>query len=78
MASLIFPTLISLLLFALGFITGRLSKSWKRIGRFMINDNDPKKSAFWLEIDCDLDTIEKQDVIGFKVQHHIIPNNPPQ
>lgn len=70
MLYLIVPIAAATFTFVLGILVGRLSKSFKKIGRFMINDGDPQKDAFWLEIDYDLDVIERQDVIGFEVKYH--------
>ena len=70
MEKLILSILIMLAVFLLGFIAGRLSKRFKKIGRFVINEGDPTKSAFWLELDYDLDVIERQDTIGLKVHFH--------
>lgn len=74
MTSFILPILISAIVFILAFIAGRLSKSCKNIGRFMINQNDPKKPAFWVEMDYDLDVIERQDKISFDVLFHYPPD----
>lgn len=70
MGALVLPMLYGFIMFALGVITGRLLRSYKKIGRFKINDGDPEKPAFWLELDYDLDTIERQKTIGFQVKHH--------
>lgn len=70
MSALILPVLYGFIMFALGVISGRLLRSYKTIGRFCINNGDPKKPAFWLELDYDLDTIERQKTIGFKVNYH--------
>lgn len=73
MESFIFPVLIGIAIFILGIFAGRFSKSYKTIGRFKINEGDPTKPAFWLEFDHDLDVIERQDTIGFKVFYHYPP-----
>ena len=73
MESFVIPVIFGFVMFLLGFIAGRLSKSYKKIGRFVINDGDPKKSAFWLELDHDLDVIERQKVIGLQVLIHSFP-----
>ena len=78
MELLIFPILCAVATFIIGFIAGRISKSlpkYTEIGRFVINDGDPTKSAFWLELDHDLDVIERQDIIGLKVLFHSPPKN---
>ena len=76
MESFFIPIALGFAMFLLGFIAGRLSKSYKKIGRFVINDGDPKKSAFWLELDHDLDVIERQKVIGLEIMLHSF--QPPQ
>lgn len=73
MESFIIPVVFGAVMFLLGFIAGRLSKAYKKIGRFVINDGDPQKSAFWLELDHDLDAIERQKVIGLQVLIHEYP-----
>lgn len=70
MERLILPLLIAVLVLCIGFLLGRASKRYKKIGRFVINEGDPTKSAFWLELDYDLDVIERQDTIGLTVQFH--------
>lgn len=70
MSALVLPILYGFIMFVLGVITGRLLRSYKNIGRFCINNGDPKKPAFWLELDYDLDTIERQKTIGFKIKYH--------
>lgn len=69
------PIVFGAIMFLLGFVVGRLSKSYRKIGRFVINDGDPTKSAFWLELDHDLDVIERQKVIGFRVMFHSPSSN---
>lgn len=73
MEAFVIPILASIVLFILGFFAGRLSKGGKKIGRFVINTGDPKKSAFWLELDHDLDVIEKQGQIILSVTYHEPP-----
>lgn len=75
MEAFVYPIVCSVVLFILGFVAGRLSKAFKKVGRFVINEGDPLKSAFWLELDYDLDVLERQDYIGFKVQYHRPPEN---
>lgn len=74
MSALILPVLYGLLMFVLGVITGRLLRSYKKAGRFMINKDDPTRPAFWLSLDYDLDVIEKQHTIGFTVTNHTLKN----
>lgn len=64
------PILIVCGAFILGIVTGRLSKRCKMVGRFVMNIDDPKKPAFWLELDYDLDVLERQGVLGLKVDRH--------
>ena len=67
----IFPILIGCTTFLLGVLAGRLSHSYKKVGRFVINVDDPtKQSAFWLEFDYDLDVLERQAVIGLETKFH--------
>lgn len=70
MSAFILPVLYGLIMFVLGVITGRLLRSYKKAGRFMINKDDPTRPAFWLSLDYDLDVIEKQHTIGFTVTQH--------
>ena len=65
-------------MFLLGVIVGRLSKPCKNVGRFVINDGDPLKPAFWLQLDYDLDVLERQAVLGLTVHHHSSHNRPPE
>lgn len=66
--------LIGVVIFALGILIGRFLKPGKRIGRFVINDNDPTKPAFWLALDFDLDVIEKQREVILGITRHTSPN----
>ena len=75
MESFVIPVVFGAIMFLLGFAAGRLSKAYKKIGRFVINDGDPTKSAFWLELDHDLDVIERQKVIGLRVIFHSLPSS---
>ena len=75
MGAFIYPVLACVAVFILGVFAGRLSKGGKKIGRFFINYNDPKKPAFWLDMDHDLDVIEKQNQIIFDVKYHEPPKN---
>lgn len=71
MTSFIFPAILILSAFVLGIIAGKLSSpKYKNVGRFNINKGDPKKPAFWLELDHDLDVLERQAVIGFTIIFH--------
>ena len=66
--------LIGAVIFALGILIGRFLKPGKRIGRFVINDNDPTKPAFWLALDFDLDVIEKQREVILGITRHTSAN----
>lgn len=61
---------IGVIAFALGVLLGQYLKRYKNIGRFMINDGDPQRPAFWLELDYDLDVIEKQRKVILSIKHH--------
>lgn len=63
--------------FVLGIIVGLLSKGTKKttvVGDFYINRGDPTKAPFWIEFEQDLDVIESQEQIGFKVVNHEAPD----
>ena len=78
MGAFIFPILIGCTMFLLGVLTGRLSKSFKKVGRFVINVDDPQKpAAFWLEFDYDLDVLERQAIIGLETTFHYSHSSPP-
>lgn len=66
--------LIGAVIFALGILIGRFLKPGKKIGRFVINDNDPTKPAFWLALDFDLDVIEKQREVILGITRHTSSN----
>lgn len=72
MEFLIIPLALAIMM-VLGVIVGRLSLSYKKIGRFIINKDDPKEPAFWLELKYDLDVIEKQSICGLEVVFHTKP-----
>lgn len=73
MNTLIFSVILPVVLFLLGLVTGLLIKgSYKEVGKFVINENDPTKPAFWLHLEYDLDVLEKQRVLGLKVTTHTI------
>ena len=73
MNTLIFSVILPIALFLLGLVTGLLIKgSYKEVGKFVINENDPTKPAFWLHLEYDLDVLEKQRVLGLKVTTHTI------
>jgi hypothetical protein len=71
MNTLIFSIILPIVLFALGVLTGLLIKgSYKEVGKFVINENDPTKPAFWLHLEYDLDVLERQKVLGLRVSTH--------
>ena len=73
MNTIIFSVILPIVLFLLGLVTGLLIKgSYKEVGKFVINENDPTKPAFWLHLEYDLDVLEKQRVLGLKVATHTI------
>lgn len=55
---------------AASYFYGRISKRNTKVGRFMINNDDPMRPAFWLELDYDLDVLEKQRSITFQIKFH--------
>jgi hypothetical protein len=55
---------------AFSYLFSRILKKNTKVGRFMINNDDPMRPAFWLELDYDLDVLEKQRSITFQIKLH--------